>query len=385
MRTRLLLRYAFTPITTLALLATLLLASSPVSAQSARQAGQLLDFQSLTINSVADNGTAEDQRGGGIVADPSFEAGRVTTFWTPTNPAYLGGNPIFGPPAGGPDFARTGDWYVVLGSGNGPLATGIEQDVTVEAGDYTLALWLFVGINAGSSSEFFVEFDGVELARFDVDDLTGSIYDGDYGLLELPVSVAADGVYTLSLLQENDGSAPDPDYINFFIDDVSLTPGPAALAVTVSPESGTVDAAGSEDLTVTVDASDLEPGVYEYEITIATDSPETPTLTIPVTVEVLPTVANEGDAVPTAFALEPAYPNPFAGSTTIRYALPEAARVTVEVYDAVGRRVAVLVDGEMAAGSHEAEWDAATMASGVYLYRMQAGDFTKTLKVSLVR
>ncbi|MEP0548786.1 MAG: T9SS type A sorting domain-containing protein, partial [Rhodothermales bacterium] len=210
-------------------------------------------------------------------------------------------------------------------------------------------------------------------------------YDGDYGLLELPVTVAADGVYTLSLLQENDGSAPDPDFINFFIDDVSLTPVPPGLAVTVSPESGTVDADGSENLTVTVDASGLAPGLYEYEITITTNSTETPTLTVPLSVEVLPTVANEGDAVPTAFALEPAYPNPFAGSTTIRYALPEAARVTVEVYDAVGRRVAVLVDGEMAAGSHEAEWDAASMASGVYLYRMQAGDFTKTLKVSLVR
>ncbi|MEP0545777.1 MAG: hypothetical protein ABJF88_02515, partial [Rhodothermales bacterium] len=138
-----LLRYTLTPITTLALLATLLLASSPASAQSARQAGQLLDFQSLTITSVDDNGTADDQRGGGIVADPSFEGGRVTTFWTPTNGAYLGGNPIFGPPAGGPDFARTGDWYVVLGSGNGPLNTGIEQDLDVAAGDYTLALWLF--------------------------------------------------------------------------------------------------------------------------------------------------------------------------------------------------------------------------------------------------
>jgi hypothetical protein len=325
---------------------------------------------------------------GGIVADPSFEAGRVTTFWTPTNPAYLGGNPIFGPlanPAAPP--ARTGDWYVILGSGtgNGPLSTGIEQDVTVTAGDYTLALWLLAGDNAGSTSEFYIEFDGEELFRIGLDEIVGSVYGEEYGLVEVPVTVAADGAYTLSFLQENDGTAPDPDFINFFIDDVSLTPAPPGLAVTVSPESGAVDADGSEELTVTVDASDLEPGVYAYEITISTDSFDTPMLTVPLTVEVLPTVANEGDAASTVFALEPAYPNPFAGSTTIRYALPEAARVTVEVYDAVGRRVAVLVDGEMPAGSHEAEWNAASMASGIYLYRMTADDFTKTLKVSLVR
>jgi hypothetical protein len=325
------------------------------------------------------------QRGGGIVADPSFEAGRVTTFWTPTNPGYLGGNPIFGPAAGGPALARTGEWYAILGSGNGPLATGIEQDLTLTAGDYTVAFWLLAGDNPGATSEFFVEFDGAELVRFDFDDIFGSVYDGEYGLVELPVTVAADGEYTLSFLQENDGSGPDPDFINFFIDDVSVTPAPLGPAVTVSPESGTVGADGSESLTVTVDASDLEPGMYAYEITISTNSSETPTLTVPLTVEVLPTVANEGEAIPTAFALEPAYPNPFAGATTIRYALPEAARVTVEVYDAVGRRVAVLVDGEVAAGSYAAEWDAASMANGVYLYRMQAGDFTKTLKVSLVR
>ncbi|MEP0545364.1 MAG: T9SS type A sorting domain-containing protein, partial [Rhodothermales bacterium] len=63
-------------------------------------------------------------------------------------------------------------------------------------------------------------------------------YDGDYGLLELPVTVAADGVYTLSLLQENDGSAPDPDFINFFIDDVSLTPSTGAISIAEARAAG---------------------------------------------------------------------------------------------------------------------------------------------------
>ena len=59
--------------------------------------------------------------------------------------------------------------------------------------------------------------------------------------------------------------------------------------------------------------------------------------------------------------------------------------MTIAVYDAVGRRVATLVDAEQAVGRYTAEWDASSLASGVYLYRMTAGSYTKTLKVSLVR
>jgi len=57
---------------------------------------------------------------------------------------------------------------------------------------------------------------------------------------------------------------------------------------------------------------------------------------------------------------------------TIRYALPEAAHVALQVYDVTGRRVAVLVRGEQAAGAHHALFDATTLASGLYLYRLEA-------------
>ncbi len=159
----------------------------------------------------------------------------------------------------------------------------------------------------------------------------------------------------------------------------------SAPFVAVDPNSGTVEAGGEQELTVTVDAADADPGMYEYVLAIATDSPDTPELTVPLSIEVLPMVANEDDAVPTVFTLEAAYPNPFTGSTSIQYTLPEAAYVTVEVYDAVGRRVATLVDAEQGVGRYTAEWDARSLASGVYLYRMTAGSFTKTMKVSLVR
>jgi hypothetical protein len=59
--------------------------------------------------------------------------------------------------------------------------------------------------------------------------------------------------------------------------------------------------------------------------------------------------------------------------------------VSITIYDAVGRRVAVLVDEDVTAGFHTADWDTRGLASGVYLYRIQAGDYTKTRKMSIVR
>jgi hypothetical protein len=92
---------------------------------------------------------------------------------------------------------------------------------------------------------------------------------------------------------------------------------------------------------------------------------------------------------PESFALDSNYPNPFSGATTIQFALPQSEQVEVTVYDALGRRVATLVDQELPAGRHEVTWDGRTLSSplssGVYFYRLQAGDFTATRRMTLVR
>lgn len=95
--------------------------------------------------------------------------------------------------------------------------------------------------------------------------------------------------------------------------------------------------------------------------------------------------AVEAGALPSAFALEQAQPNPMAGASTVRVALPEAARVRLTAYDGLGRRVAVLLDGEREAGTHAVRFDASTLASGVYVLRLEAGTFTATQRVTVVR
>jgi hypothetical protein len=79
------------------------------------------------------------------------------------------------------------------------------------------------------------------------------------------------------------------------------------------------------------------------------------------------------------------YPNPFNPSTVVRYELPETGHVRLSVYDVMGREVAVLVDGAQAVGSYEVTFNAANLASGVYLYRLQVGAQTQTQKMLLMK
>lgn len=89
--------------------------------------------------------------------------------------------------------------------------------------------------------------------------------------------------------------------------------------------------------------------------------------------------------LPKVYALYPAYPNPFNPTTTIRYGLPWKSVVYLTVYDLLGHEVAILVQAEQEAGYHEMRFDASALASGVYIYKLQAGDFLQTRKVLLLR
>jgi hypothetical protein len=99
-----------------------------------------------------------------------------------------------------------------------------------------------------------------------------------------------------------------------------------------------------------------------------------------------PNAVRENDgSVPTTFALEQNYPNPFNPSTTIRYALPNSAKVRLMIYDLLGREIATLVNEEQSAGWKEVEWNASAFSSGIYFYKIHANNFNETKKMVLMK
>ena len=88
---------------------------------------------------------------------------------------------------------------------------------------------------------------------------------------------------------------------------------------------------------------------------------------------------------PKGFYLLQNYPNPFNPSTTMRYGLPIRTQVSLTVFNTLGQQVSILHDGEQEAGYHEVKFDASNLPSGLYFYRIQAGRYTETKTLLLVR
>jgi hypothetical protein len=98
-----------------------------------------------------------------------------------------------------------------------------------------------------------------------------------------------------------------------------------------------------------------------------------------------PVIVAEKEKVPKVFALHQNYPNPFNPVTTIRYDLPKNAMVVLNVYDVTGKEIDVLVNEYMAAGFHEISFNTENIASGVYFYKITAGDFTDKKKMIVLK
>jgi hypothetical protein len=89
--------------------------------------------------------------------------------------------------------------------------------------------------------------------------------------------------------------------------------------------------------------------------------------------------------IPKTFGLSQNYPNPFNPTTTIKYQLPTAVKVTIKIYDLLGKEVQTLVNGVQEAGYYNVDWKATNFASGIYFYKIEAGNFTDVKKMVLLK
>jgi hypothetical protein len=90
-------------------------------------------------------------------------------------------------------------------------------------------------------------------------------------------------------------------------------------------------------------------------------------------------------AIPDGFSLSQNYPNPFNPGTTIEFALPRTQHASLKIFNAMGEEVATLVDEALAPGTYRSSWDGSGVASGMYFYRLQTGNFVQTRKLLLVK
>jgi glucuronoarabinoxylan endo-1,4-beta-xylanase len=133
--------------------------------------------------------------------------------------------------------------------------------------------------------------------------------------------------------------------------------------------------------------SDLEEGEdisSNYDGSTAMDFPNRSITTIVFSGERTELQAKE-PAYPESFSLSPNYPNPFNASTTINYSLASENLVVLKIFDVNGREVSTLVHGKMPAGTYAIEFDAAGLNSGVYFYQIQAGNFSQSRKMILLK
>jgi len=193
--------------------------------------------------------------------------------------------------------------------------------------------------------------------------------------------VGTDSSGTLEVIIRNTGNNVLSGEVNLGGPDVAL------FAIDNGQFSFLLEVGSSQAVSITFHPEDLKS--YEAELHIVHNAPNrSDTLIIPLVGEgkeptdVIPGTSPD---FPGELALHQNYPNPFNPSTRIRYSLTEPAHVTVEVFDITGRHVATLVDRLMPPGDHAADFDAADLSSGIYVYRIQAGDFIQTRSMSLVK
>ncbi|MBT8387195.1 MAG: T9SS type A sorting domain-containing protein [Ignavibacteria bacterium] len=168
--------------------------------------------------------------------------------------------------------------------------------------------------------------------------------------------------------------------------DLDVVPPPAWIHLQ-HPTLGIVEPLGEDTLVVQFHAM-MEDTTAEVVIKVFSNDLNQPVFEIPVIIEMLEnlvTGSGNNDFSPQDFALEQNYPNPFNPSTTIRYSIRESTLVSIKVYDVLGTEVVTLVNEVKPAGKYTISFDASTIASGIYFYKLKAGSFVETRKMILLK
>ncbi len=155
--------------------------------------------------------------------------------------------------------------------------------------------------------------------------------------------------------------------------------------ITITPMIASVPGNSWRDVSVVFDPTTLRDATYQVNMTIHNNSVDS-SLVVPVVLHVALAADDPPEAViPETYELYQNYPNPFNSSTTFQYDVKHAGMTTLRVYNLLGQEVATVVDQFMDAGRHAVNLDMNGLASGVYLYRLESGEFTAVRKLMLMK
>lgn len=181
-------------------------------------------------------------------------------------------------------------------------------------------------------------------------------------------------------------------YSPYIRDDIAVefnwAPLPEPLNwISIDSSIGTVPPYENNLVEVSFTAENLDLGEYSATLQIASNDPNNRLNIIPVNMRIIePTnVPGNADTSPRYFSLNQNYPNPFNVETLIEYNLEIASEIKIEIYNILGSKVETLFNGEKPAGNHQIIWNAESQPSGVYFYRLQAGDYTEIRKMVLLK
>lgn len=266
----------------------------------------------------------------------------------------------------GAAFAQSANDFVTLKIDAADVQNGVQD------GNFSVAVWITLdsAINGGT-----LGFSWSDFSNWRLDSVVNGPAISSWEIAPPPDTAAANLIGKVLL-----GGAA------IF---ASTAAGPDQLFATMyfSLKSGNTWTTGSDML---IDSTFVEPGGEFVLIRTPSGTNFLPTFTGAHLVTFSDALGDDGAALPEVFSVSQNYPNPFNPSTNIMYSVAKRSHVSLEVFNLLGQKVKTLVDVEMDAGSYPVTWDGdndegSAVASGVYFYKMVAGDFVQTRKMMLMK
>ena len=269
-----------------------------------------------------------------------------------------------------------GAFVVLIDSANGHVRLAVSDST----GKYSIsglasASYYMLIYAGGFVPQFYINADRWENAT--VIKLTTSLTEINVILKSIPQLTASGEI--IGTIHADDGTALAGTLITV------KTSGGATVASAISDANGTYSVSGLAQGNYTITASIAQYSSQQQSASYDPSFGSTAVSNFSMSTASVTGITDPAGNVPSKFELRNNYPNPFNPSTIISFTLPINSQVRLDVYNILGQKVAELINKQMNAGDYNVTFNAGNLSSGVYLYRLQAGQFTSTKKMILTK